>query len=294
MGRLTRSLLTVIILAPTHPAFAQAPSLGAAWDSVARTLQAPGTLTGGYYRYNLPRRDLTLRIGDVTVSPSLALGSWAGFSNDPANTVMMGDLVLTDTELKPVQAALVSQGISITAVHNHLVGGTPQITYMHFHAEGIATRLAARLDSVVARTGTPRPVTAPAAQPLRVDTALVFRTLGTTGRAQGGVAQVTLILVPGDVTMNGRVVTPAQGYGSPINLQMVDAARAVATGDLTVLGAAVDPVTTALARHGITVTAVHTHLIDERPALYYIHFWADGPVGEVLSGLRAAVDAARR
>ena len=290
----TRLPISLIALATPLAAQAQAPALGAAWDSVARILQAPGAPTGGFYRYNLPRRDITLRIGDVTVSPSLALGAWAGFSGDPAAATMMGDLVVTGSELKPVQAALAGQGIEITAVHNHLVGGTPEITYIHFHAEGVATRLAARLDSAIARTGTPRPVASPPPPALSVDTALVFRTLGATGRAQGSVAQVSFILVPGEVTMGGHVVTPALGYGSPINLQMVDPSRAVATGDLAVPGHAVDPVLDAFAQHGITTTAVHSHLIDERPAVYYIHFWADGPVADVLAGLRAAVDAARR
>jgi hypothetical protein len=74
---------------------------------------------------------------------------------------------------------------------------------------------------------------------------------------------------------------------------MIDPSRAVATGDFAVLGAQVDPVLDALAAHGITATAVHSHLIGEAPAIYYIHFWADGRPEDVLRGLRAALDAGR-
>ena len=94
--------------------------------------------------------------------------------------------------------------------------------------------------------------------------------------------------------MHGRTVVPTLGYGSPVNVQMVDSARIVATGDFAVLGAKVPGVVDALATHGITATAVHSHLIGEQPTLYYIHFWADGGPANVLAGLRAAIDAARR
>lgn len=275
------------------PAAAQAQSgLTPAWDSVGRILKTPAALTGGYHRYNFPRRDLTLRIGDVTVSPALALGAWAGFSGEPADATMMGDLVVTSGELKPVLAELARQRIGVTAVHNHLAGEEPRITYVHFHGQGDALDLATRFDRVLALTGAPRPVVAAAPQPVTIDTALVFGTLGLTGRAQGAVAQVSTVLVPGTVTLHGRPVSPALGYGTPINIQVVEPGRAVATGDFAVLGSKVAPVLEALTAHGITATALHSHLVDAEPTIYYMHFWADGPLPEVLRGLRAALDAA--
>lgn len=283
---------TLVVAFLPHAVRAQATP-GAPWDSVATILRAPGVATGGYYRYNLPRHDITLRIGDVTVAPALALGSWAGLSGTATDATMMGDLVLTAPEVKPVLAELARQHLAVTAVHNHLVGETPQLTYVHFHGQGVATALAARLDTVLARTRTPRPVVAaPAASPT-IDTALVFGTLGKPGTARGGVAQVGFVLVPGAVTMHGRTVVPAMGYGSPVNVQMVGESRAVATGDFAVTGDKVSPLLTALAAGGIAATAVHTHLIDEQPRLYFIHFWADGPLPDVLRGLKAALDAAR-
>ena len=287
-------LLTVLIIlgAANAVASAQTP-LGAPWDSVGRILQTSGSAAGGYYRYTWPRRDVTLRIGDVTVSPALALGAWAGFSGDAADATMMGDLVLTSGEVKPVLAELARQQIAVTAIHNHLAGEDPKITFIHFHADGNALELAARLDRVLARTSAPRPVAAAAPQPVTIDTGLVFNTLGLRGRAQGAVAQVSVVLVPGTVTMHGRTVTPALGYGTPINIQVVSPDRAVATGDFTVLAAKVAPVFDALTAHGITATALHSHLVGEEPRLYYMHFWADGSLTDVLRGLRAALDAAK-
>ena len=287
-------MLVAASLAVAKPgaARAQAP-LGATWDSVGAVLKAPGAFTGGYYRYNLPRRDITLHLGDVTVSPALALGAWAGFGGTPSQAMVMGDLVLTNAELKPVLAELARQHLDVTAIHNHLSGEEPRITYVHFHGQGRAVDLATRLDEAIALTATPRPVAAAAPAPVTIDTATIFRALGAAGKSQGSVAQLSYILVPGRVTMHGRTVIPALGYGSPVNVQMVSATRLVATGDFAVLGTKVSGVVNALAANGITATAVHSHLIGEVPVIYYIHFWADGPPADLLHGLRAAIDAGR-
>ena len=293
MNSMSRCLLAVLLAAASPNVLSAQSDLGVVWDSVGSILQAPGTLTGGYRRYNLPRRDITLRVGDVTVAPSLALGAWAGFGGTPTDAAMMGDLVLINAELKPVLAELARQRLEVTAIHNHLTGEEPRIIYVHFHGQGRATDIASRLNHVLALTATQRPVTASSPKPVMIDTAMVFRALGTSGKAQGDVAQVSFILVPGRVTMQGRTVVPALGYGSPVNIQMVDSSRAVATGDFAVLGTKVGGVLNALATHDITATAVHSHLIGEQPPIYYIHFWADGRPADVLRGLRAAVDAAR-
>lgn len=288
-----RAALTFVILAMSSRVSNAQTDVATAWDSVGKILKTAATATGGYQRYNLPRRDITLHVGDVTVSPALALGAWAGFSGSPRDAMMMGDLVLTSAELKPVLAELGREHIAVTAIHNHLTGDDPHLTYLHFHGQGRAVDLATRLDRALALTGTPRPVAAAAPKPATFDTAMVFRALGTSGKAQGDVAQVSYILVPGRVTMHGHTIVPALGYGSPVNVQMIDASRAVATGDFAVLGSKVDGVLTALATHGITATALHSHLIGEQPTIYYIHFWADGPQADVLRGLRAAIDAGR-
>ncbi len=284
--------LLCLVGAGASPMLAQQPS-GAVWDSVGRVLGTAPTGATGYVRYNFPRRDLTVRLGDVTLAPALALGSWAGFGGDPGDATMMGDLVLTAAELGPVLAELARQRINVTAIHNHLVGEQPEIMYVHYLGEGNALDLATRLDRALTRTGTPRPVAAAPPAPLTIDTAAVFDALGRRGTARGNVAQVGFMLVPGTVTMGGRTMTPALAYGTPVNIQMVSPSRAVAAGDFAVLAANVAGVLDSLTAHGITATAVHSHMVGDSPHVNYIHFWADGPLADVLRGLRAAVDAAR-
>ncbi|MFN8581173.1 MAG: DUF1259 domain-containing protein [Gemmatimonadaceae bacterium] len=265
---------------------------GQAWDSVGKVLQTPAVPSAGYVRYNFPRRDIGLTMSGVAVAPAMALGAWAGFAGTPQHAMVMGDLVLVAAEVRPVLAELAARDISVTAVHNHLVGESPTITYVHFHAEGAALTLARGLDAVLSKTGAPRPVTASTA-PVTADTARVFAAMGQSGRASGNVVQLSYMLVPTAVTLNGAPLVPALAYGSPVNIQFVSENRVFATGDLAVPDEKVDPVTRAMARGGITATAVHSHLVGERPHVNYIHFWADGAVDTVLAALRSAVEAGR-
>src|SRR6266699_6943901 len=156
---LKATLVLCLLGLAASPMCAQQPSTPA-WDSVGRILGTGPTSAAGYLRYNLPRRDLTVRIGDVTVAPALALGAWAGFSGEPNDATMMGDLVLTAAELGPVLAELAHQRIGVSAIHNHVVGEEPEIIYVHILGQGNAIDLASRLDRALTKTGTPRPVAA--------------------------------------------------------------------------------------------------------------------------------------
>jgi hypothetical protein len=282
-----------MLLLAAAPVSLTAQTAGAAWDSVGSILRAPQAPAAGYVRYNLPRRDVTLRVQGTQVSPSLGLVAWVGFAGSPGSVTMMGDLVLLVSELKPVLAELSKRNIDVSAIPNHLAGEEPGLRNIHFHAMGRATELARQLDGVIALTATPRPVAATQPAPATFDTAAVFRELGVSGRAQGDVASVNYTLVPRKVTMHGADVDAALSLRSPVSIQFLDATRAVATGDFAVLGERVDPLLDALAANGIAATAVHSHLVGESPTVYFIHFWADGPRAEVLRGLRAAADAGR-
>lgn len=283
--------VAALSLAFALPLRAQTP-VPAVWDSVGRILQTTPSMSPGYVRYGLPRSDLHVTIGDLPVPAPLALGAWAGFGGTGDSSLMMGDLVLTAAELPRVLEVLDRERIDVTAVHNHLVGETPTVTYVHFHAVGGATDLAARLDKALRLTGTPRPIPPASPASVVIDSALVFSTLGVRGRVNGAIAQVAPVLVPDTVRLHGVAVPAALAYASPINVGQVAPGRYVATGDFALLAGQVRPVTHALATHGITTTALHSHLIGESPTLYYLHFWADGSPAAVLGGLRAALDAA--
>ena len=254
--------MAALSLAVALPVRAQTP-VPAVWDSVGRILQTTAAMSPGYVRYGLPRSDLHVTVGDLPVPVPLALGAWAGFSGTGDSALVMGDLVLTAAELAPVLEALDRERIDVTAVHNHLVGETPTVTYVHFHGVGAATELARRLEKVLRLTGTPFPIPPPSPSEPVIDTALVFSTLGVRGRANGPVAQMSPVLVRDTVRLHGIPLPAALAYASPVNIAQVTPGRFVATGDFALLAGQVGPVTHALATHGITTTALHSHLIGE-------------------------------
>jgi Domain of Unknown Function (DUF1259) len=112
-------------------------------DDVEQAIGKPGSIQpDGVYKIGLPRTDLHVKVGDVEVKPTLALGSWVAFQKRVAETIAMGDLVLTEDEVAPVMAQLQEGHIEITALHNHLLNENPRVMYMHISGHGDAVKLA--------------------------------------------------------------------------------------------------------------------------------------------------------
>ena len=129
----------------------------------------------------------------------------------------------------------------------------------------------------------------PQAQPaLALDTAALDRALGAKGQANGGVYQFSIRRAD-QVTENGQPVPPSLGLAIAINVQPTTGGRAVATGDFVLLGSEVAPVLRALRDHGIEVTALHNHMIDEQPRLFFMHFWGNDDAARLAAGLAAAL-----
>jgi hypothetical protein len=113
---------------------------------------------------SFPRTDLHVSVKGLAIEPGLALGSWAAFLGSDDNAMVMGDLVLLEEELNPVMTKLRSSGFEITAVHNHLMGETPKVLYMHYMGHGSATQLATSLRTALAVFKTPLEKPAAAAE----------------------------------------------------------------------------------------------------------------------------------
>ena len=247
-----------------------------------------GTVQGMVYRITYPRSDLKVTIRDFNVSPGLALTSWIGIIFMGHESMMMGDLVMQDSEESAVVGKLVSSGLSITAIHNHLTNEQPAIKYIHFAGNGDPLKLAASIKSVLAITGTPlnTPVAhSPAASP---DWSAVESILGKTGKHNGMLLQYGFPRKE-KLLESGMEMPAAMGMATGINLQM-DGNVAATTGDFVLLAEEVNPVVKALTENGIVVTAVHNHMLFDNPRLFMMHFWAVGDPGKIAVGLKAALD----
>jgi hypothetical protein len=265
---------------------------GADWSAVNQAIGRKGAQQpDGVMKYSFPRSDLQVTANGVQVKPALALGGWIAFKKmDSGQAMMMGDLVLTEDEVGPVMRALQQTGVEQTALHNHVLKESPRVMYMHVAGQGDPVKLAQALRAALGQSKTPmEPPAASAAGPIDLDTAAVARALGVGGKVNGGVYQVS---VPrrGTIHEGGQEVPPSMGVATAINFQPSGDGKAAITGDFVLAASEVNPVIRALQGNGIEVTALHSHMLDEEPRLFFMHFWANDDAMKLARGLRAALD----
>jgi hypothetical protein len=282
------------------------PVLGAEeWQQkIASGLGKQGMqMPGGVYRVGLPRTDLEVTLDGVTIKPALALGSWLAFKPMGNEVMVMGDLVLTQEEINPVLARLEQGGVESTALHNHLLRSSPATMYMHVHGHGEPAKLATTLREALNASKTPfgaetagispqaaAPATTASTQSSPdLDTAAIDQTLGRKGKMNGGVYQVSVPRAE-PVKDGGMEVPDAMGSAIAINVQPTGSGKAATTGDFVLTADEVNPVIKALQSNGIEVTAVHNHMLNDEPRLFFMHFGANDDTAKVAKGLRAALD----
>jgi hypothetical protein len=275
---------------------AGAPGLAVAADDwqaqVGEALGKTGATTpGGIYRVGLPRTDLKVTLDGVELKAGFALGSWLAFEKMGDQGMAMGDLVLTMDEVAPVMTKLAAGGIEVTALHNHLLRNQPFTMYMHIQGNGDPVKLAAALHTALAESKTPltaAPAAATAPPAIDLDTAALDQTLGAKGTNNGGVYQFSIPRAE-PIKDDGMDVPPPMGSANAINFQPTGGGKAAITGDFVLIAKEVNPVLKALREHGIEVTAIHNHMLDDQPHLYFMHFWANDDAKKLAEGLKAAL-----
>jgi hypothetical protein len=190
------------------------------WKQVEDAMGRPGQMQpGDVLKFGMPRKDLHVVLDGIEIKPGLALGSWAAFQRDGGGAMVMGDLVLTEDEVEPVMMKLQEGGIHESAVHNHLIGESPHVMYMHIASHGDPVQMAKAIHDAVALTKTPAPDASPAAQAatdLGFDQKQVEQILGHAGKVNGGILQIG---VPRSekITDSGMTVPPSMGVATALN-----------------------------------------------------------------------------
>src|ERR1700738_4694763 len=276
--------------------FAAAPGAAFAADEwqaqVGEALGKTGTATpGGIYRVGLPRTDLKVTLDGVELKPGFALGGWLAFEKMSEQGMVMGDLVLTETEVNPVMTKLAAGGIEVTALHNHLLRNQPFTMYMHVLGHGDPVKMATVLHIALTESKTPlsSAAAAPASTPqIDFDTAAVDEALGAKGTNNGGVYQFSIPRAE-PIKDNGMNVPPPMGSANAINFQPTGGGKAAITGDFVLIAKEVNPVLKALRGHGMEGTAIHNHMLDDQPHLFFMHFWANDDARKLAEGLKEAL-----
>jgi hypothetical protein len=281
-------LAAAALIIDAAPVAAQAATRDPRWAPVIRVF-GQGNLEGRYLRIDLPRSDLSIRIGDDTLSPHFEFTSYVGFVPVGARDVLaMGEIILRQDEVPAVLAEAHRQGVRVTAVHNHLMNETPRIMYLHVMAEGAPEAVATKLRSTFARSATP--LEPEKEEPARGDWSAIDAVLGKHSEAEGSVAEYVFprhepLRVHGvPVESSGTIET-----ASEVVFQRLGGSRVACTGELYLLPTEVDAVVRALDEHGLHLTALHNHMLDDGPPRFWVHWYATGDAATLARGVAAAL-----
>jgi uncharacterized protein DUF1259 len=267
--------------------------------AIEQAIGKPGEMKDDVYKVSLPRKDLSVSVKGVHLKPGFALGSWIAFRQAGKEAIVDGDLVLTEEEVGSVLGKLRKEGIEVSALHNHLIGETPRVMFLHIEGQGDAREVAMHLKEALNLTATPiGPKVLGAAmtndsEDADFDAELIQKELGHKGKINNGVLQIS---VPRNesIKMGGVPLPPSMGMATSFNFQSSGEHKVAATGDFVMVREDVDRVTKTLTEHGILITALHNHLVHGSPDLYFMHFWADDRAEKVAKGLRAGLEVMKR
>jgi hypothetical protein len=285
-------IVSVIACSLTMSSAALAQDMPAEYQQVLTALGKKGDFKANVLKVNIPRNDLTVKVANVATPTPFGFGGWIAMTKGTgAMDVMMGDLVLTQDEVNPVMSALLDNGLEVTALHNHFFWDEPRMFYMHVHGHGAPADLARKvkpaLDLIGKQSQPGATATASAAVP-DLDMAKIAQIIGTPGEQNGAVYKITI----------GRNELKLTEMGAPINARMglnTWAAfvgtnqNAAIAGDVAMLANEVTPVMKALRKNGLDVVAIHHHMLDTRPAIYFLHYWGTGPADKLATAFKAVL-----
>lgn len=252
-----------------------------------------GMEKNGEYKITVPQNDLSIIVDGFKIIPPMGLGSWAAFTPCADSAMVMGDIIVTENDLKPVQEEVIRQGFAITAIHNHFVRNRPNVMYMHIDGKGKVQNLSVSVKAIFDKVKESRgkdPKSSPADSVSNsLNIALLDSIIGHKGEMNKGVYKYTIGRPDVSLQEHGMPVSSFMGFNTWAAWQGTPEKAAVA-GDFTMLEDEVAPVIRALVENGIEVVAVHNHMVHEEPRIFFLHYWGVGPAEKLAKGLRVALD----
>lgn len=264
-------------------------------ETIRQTVGVEGTEKDGRYKITIPQNDLDVTVDGFQIIPPMGLGSWVTFAPAPEGAVVMGDIVLQEEEVGPIEKVLANHPVAPTALHKHFLTEDPRVVYMHVGGQDSEEALAGAVRDVfdridILRGGHPAEASAETVEN-QLDTTRIADLLGYEGSMNRGVYKVTIGRPGVDLTARGGTVpvTTFMGFSTWASFQGTPEQAAV-SGDFAMLAEEVEPVLQTLAEHDISAVALHNHMVTEEPRIFFVHYWSTGAAERLVRGLRDALD----
>ena len=280
----------VLALSAGRSAFAQ--DVPQDYQDVLRSLGRTGDYKANVLKVNVPRNDVSVTVKGIKTPTPFGFGGWIAMTKGTGGMdVMMGDLVLLQDEVSPVMSALLDNGLDVTALHNHFFWDDPRMYYMHVHGHGSAADLARRVKpalDLIGKKPAPSPAAPAAAAAPKIDGAKIAQIVGTAGEQTGDVYKITIGREDLKITEMGAPINARMGLNTWAAFTGTNENAAIA-GDVAMLAKEVTPVLKALRQNGFDVVAIHHHMTDTQPAIFFLHYWSTGPADKLATGFKAAL-----
>jgi hypothetical protein len=277
-----KTTVIIAIVAVSQTVVAQ--TVPAEYDAVLKALGKQGDFKSNVLKINIPRNDVKATIDGISTPTPFGFGGWLGMTKGRGGEeVMMGDLVLLEDEVNPVMSALLDNGLEVTALHNHFFFENPRVFFMHVHGHGQAADRGTPQHGSTVTGGHSQITDGP------LDVAAIARITGHEGEQSGHVYKITVGRDDLHITDMGAVMNARMGLNTWAAFYGSDANAEVA-GDVAMLDREITPVLKALRSHGLNVVAIHNHMTNSQPAVYFLHYWGTGPAEKLAEAFKAALD----
>ena len=252
-----------------------------------------GAEKNGEYKITVPQNDLNVMVDGFKIIPPMGLGSWAAFTPCADSAMVMGDIILTETDVAPVQQEVIRQGLTFTAIHNHFLRNRPNVMFMHIDGSGDITKLSTGVKAIFDKVKQVRgkdPKEGKADSVINtLNIPMLDSIIGQKGEMAKGVYKYTIGRPDVSLQEHGIPVSTFMGFNTWAAWQGTPEKAAVA-GDFTMLENEVAPVIKALVENGIEVVAVHNHMVHEKPRIFFLHYWGVGNAEKLAKGLKEALN----
>lgn len=267
------------------------------YQEVSKVLGRTGDFKANVFKIGLPRNDLDVTVAGVHTPTSFGFTGWIAMTKgDAGMDIMMGDLVLLQEEVNPIMSALLTNGLEVTALHNHFFWEEPRIFFMHVHGHGRAEELARQIKPALDIIGHVIPRSAPSVTAtsdhtpnFTLDTARIVSIVKHGGERSGSVYKITVGRDDLTVKEMGAVINARMGLNTWAAFLGTNDSAVVA-GDIAMLENELTPVLKSLRNSQFNVVAIHHHMTGTKPMIIFLHYWASGSVEKLAAGFRAAMD----
>jgi hypothetical protein len=248
----------------------------------------------GVYRVTLPRADVKVAVDGWTMPPFMGLGTWAAFTGENDNALVMGDTVLFEDEVNPIMSTALENGLSVTALHNHFLFDHPKVYFMHLEGHGTVEQLAGAVRKVYdkikeIRAANPQPkdsFSAPAmSEKNSISAEPLNKVFGITGETNNGMVKFS---IGHPATMHGVKIDNAMGVNTWMAFAGSDD-NALVDGDFAVTEDQLQPALKAIRVGGINIVAIHSHMTHEQPRILFFHYWGRGPAKKLAEAIQGAL-----